>query len=807
MNTYRLIILGILLAASPSVCLLAQDAAIKDALTLPLSRGERGEDGAPAESPLQTRWAADVTPENAWREYPRPQLVRQEWESLNGLWDYAIEGEELDEWTEGRVENANADRLNMFDSPHQNEGGALVDWEGKILVPFCVESSLSRVGRIVRPNQIVWYRRTFEVPDSWRARRIMLNFDAVDWHTIVWVNGRRVGENRGGYVPFQIDITDALLDGSSQEVRVAVWDPTNMGDQGVGKQSLPENRRGFRYTPTTGIWQSVWMEPVAETSIERLEIVPNVDDSTVSVRAVVRGDTENAQLVVFLRQIGQIAFGNAEETITIPVEDARLWSPDDPFLYDLSVTLQRAGNSLDQVDSYFAMRKISIEPDEAGVARIMLNGEPIFQYGPLDQGYWPDGILTPPSDDAARYDLQYLKDIGCNMVRVHIKTHPDRWYAWADRLGLLVWQDFVCTRKFESNITEGSAAQWESEQKRMIDALGNHPSIVMWVVFNEGWGQYDTERLTDWTAQYDPSRLVNGASGWTDQDVGDVYDVHDYSYHTAVPNPTDGQVGSRAVVLGECGGFDVLLPGHIWHHDQTLTVKIDPVNEAGREKYPDIDAWAARYEPWLDELRLLRHQGLCAAVYTQISDVEHEPNGWLTYDRAVSKIPIETLRAWHDELTGPLPTTRDLLPLSTPENPSQWSMHRGPIEPARILWFHENYDDSDWAPLTMPMRRAEHEGEWPVQMRRMFTLDHVPDKVAVVVKGVANVDVYINGVKVKTVGNLDRRGFVAVSEAIVALPEGELQGPLFREGENSIAVRCFGPKSEQIDVGLLELLD
>ena len=429
-----------------------------------------------------------------------------------------------------------------------------------------------------------------------------------------------------------------------------------MGDQSVGKQALPELRRGFRYTPNSGIWQSVWLEPVPSIAyIRGLKITPVAHEQAIDVAVDASGETQGLTVRVIAERDATAMAGEPGKPLRLQLgKDYKPWSPADPTLHDLTVELRRGDTVVDAVRSYFALRTIDIAPDAAGLNRIRLNGEPIFQFGPLDQGYWPDGALTPPSEEAVRYELQYLKDIGCNMVRVHIKVHPQRWYYEADRLGLLVWQDFVCSRKFDTNITPASAAQWELEQRRMIDHLHNHPSVVTWIVFNEGWGQYDTERLTKWAKGYDPSRLVSCASGWTDYPVGDNYDNHDYSFNIS---PAHGaNFTDRATLCGECGGFNVLIPGHLWHSNQTQQARVNPAGETGRESYDSVAQWEPRYRTWLTNLRLMRAGGLNAAVYTQISDVEHECNGWLTYDRKVSKFPVDQLGRWHRELYEPIPT-------------------------------------------------------------------------------------------------------------------------------------------------------
>lgn len=674
---------------------------------------------------LLTRWGKEVTPENVWREYPRPQMVRDEWQSLNGLWDYAIVGEG-GEWKQPNVENAAFDPLTKGLPP------VPARWHGKILVPFAIESALSGVGNLVRPNQLLWYRREFEVPNKWKPRRILLHFEAVDWHTIVWVNGTRIGENKGGYTPFSFDITEALRPTGLQEVTLVVWDPSNAGDQAIGKQSLPEIRKGYRYTPTTGIWQPVWLEPVPATSIQRIEITPQVDRESAEVivhttpaAPSVQSPTVELQVLEAGKVVARNA-GKPGEKISVKIPDAKLWSPESPFLYDLKVKL-----GMDEVTGYFGMRKIGVVNDAAGLPRIQLNGKAIFSFGPLDQGYWPDGVLTPASDAAAKFDVQYLRDIGCNMVRVHIKVHPARWYYWCDRLGLMVWQDFVCMPKYGSTIRPSSSAQWEQEQTRLMDHLHNHPAIVEWSVFNEGWGQYDTERLTQWTMQRDPSRLVCNATGGTDTGTGNTYDRHDYSFHVSIARP--GQLETRAMVVGECGGFNVWIPGHLWDNNSAKE-SIDEIGEGSRESYLSGASWEKRYTPWVESLSLLRSLGLCAAVYTQIADVEHECNGWLTYDREVSKIPVERLRALHQRLYQSPPVLKPLVPMSAGD------------QPASV------FTDKQ---INLPLERS-------------FNLEAIPASVVVRMDGNGTARIYLNGQLVKEMTSRDRAGYVPASFALLS---------------------------------------
>ncbi len=556
-------------------------------------------DWRPAASPLLTRWARDVSPATTWSEYPRPQMVRKDWLNLNGLWQLAIVPKETA-------------RPDSF--PH------------RILVPFPVESALSGLARKVSPEERLWYRRTFRLPNSWRRGRILLHLDAVDWEAEVYLNGVRIGEHRGGYDRFSLDVTSALRTGEEQELVIAVWDPTDAGGQPVGKQTL--SPRGIYYTPTSGIWQTVWLEPVPQTYISRLRLVPDVDRASLLVSAEVCGEKQGLRLKVSAAAGGkQVAARTAPvgQELALAIPAPRLWSPEDPFLYDLTVALERDGEKIDEVRSYFGMRKVAVGPDNSGVSRILLNGAPLFQIGPLDQGFWPDGIYTAPSDRALRFDVEMMKRMGFNMVRKHVKVEPERWYSWCDRLGLLVWQDMPSG----ANRTPEEREQFERELEAMVRGRFNHPCIIMWVPFNEGWGQYDTERIVELVKRMDPSRLIDNASGWTDAGVGDVCDIH--SYPDPVAPPADPR---RAVVLGEFGGLGHVVRGHTWT-DQGWGYDLLPTRERLLQRYTEVLTGV---------YRLARDRGLSAAVYTQLTDVETENNGLLTYDREVAKIPPEAVR-------------------------------------------------------------------------------------------------------------------------------------------------------------------
>ncbi|MFV2069903.1 MAG: glycoside hydrolase family 2 protein [Pirellulales bacterium] len=553
-----------------------------------------------------TRWAKDVDPDSVHEEYPRPQMVRPNWQNLNGLWEYAI-------------------RPKTDTTPGE--------YDGQILVPFCVESQLSGVMRNVGDEQALWVRRTFQTGDVGKNQRVLLHFGAVDWEAEVWVNGKRVGTHRGGYDPFEFDITDLLKGGGrgDQQIIVRVWDPTDHGPQPRGKQiGRPQ---GIWYEPVTGIWQTVWLEVVPAMYVRSLKIVPDIDQGVARVRAVVDRPSGQARIAL-TASLGDDTFsaeGLPNEPISLRIDKAKLWSPEEPNLYALKVALAAGDTPVDAVTGYFGMRKIAIGKDREGVVRLMLNNRPLFQYGPLDQGWWPDGLYTAPTDEAMRYDIELTKQLGFNMIRKHVKVEPARWYYHCDRLGMLVWQDMPSGERAakwdpvgthdgrEIERTEESAAIFRRELKAMIDARSNHPSIVCWVPFNEAWGQFDTIGICRWIKEYDPTRLVNCASGGNDFPVGDIYDLHRYPGPVAPPNEP-----KRAAVLGEFGGLGLPISGHLWQEKKNW----------GYRTFKNEDALFAAYTGLLDKLEPLIRDGLTAAVYTQTTDVESEVNGLMTYDRA-----------------------------------------------------------------------------------------------------------------------------------------------------------------------------
>ncbi len=566
----------------------------------------------PVPGTLTTPWTDKVITDSPFPEYPRPTMTRLDWVNLNGLWDIQL----LEEKTGEKVK------------------------QGKILVPYPVESALSGCGWRVEPSQVMVYKRKAFMPGRWKGQRVLLHFGAVDWHTTAYVNGKKVGDHKGGYDPFYFDITDAITLDEEAELSIHVTDPTNSGGQPVGKQSLTPG--GIFYTPTSGIWQTVWMEPVPKSYVRSYRAEPQASRKRAVIRVETEGITKDQKVVVNVLQDGWVvssASGKAGAPLMVFVKDGHLWTLEDPYLYDIEVLIEGSnGKPVDKVKGYFGLRNTSVGPDEKGVTRLMLNDKPIFQLGPLDQGFWPDGLYTAPNEEAMKYDIETLKSLGFNMIRKHVKVEPARWYYLCDKLGILVWQDMP-----SANLkTEDERTQFRWEMKAMVDHLFNHPSIVMWVPFNEGWGQHDTpfyvERLREW----DPTRLVNNASGWTDAGVGDVLDIHDY------PGPSSPKVvDGRAAVLGEFGGLGLNVAGHSWSAEGW-----------GYQQIETPEALLTRYEELYRKLfSLVETEGLSAAVYTQVSDVETENNGLMTYDRKVLKFDPVLLRLAHRGQMPPKPST------------------------------------------------------------------------------------------------------------------------------------------------------
>lgn len=563
----------------------------------------------PAGDKIKTKWAEQIDPQNVLPEYPRPQLERTDWVNLNGEWEYAIK-------PKGEVEP------NSFD--------------GNILVPFAVESSLSGVQKEVGENNELWYKRSFTVPANWKNKDVVLNFGAVDWKADVFVNDILIGSHQGGFTPFSFNITPYLTGKSNQKLVVRVWDPSDRGYQPRGKQT--SNPEGIWYTPVTGIWQTVWLEPVATNHITSVKSIPNIDNGTMNVTVGTSQPCNTAVVEVKLLDKGQVvasAKGIQGKELRLAVQNPTLWDTSNPYLYDMKVSLTKDGKVVDDVKSYTAFRKISSKRDANGIMRMQLNNKNLFQYGPLDQGWWPDGLYTAPTDEALLYDIVKTKDWGFNMIRKHVKVEPARWYYHCDKEGMLVWQDMpsgdmgnqwaphTYNGGTDKERSSASIANYYQEWKEIMDLCVSHPSVVVWVPFNEAWGQFDTEKVAEWTKNYDPSRLVNPASGGNHRACGDILDLHNY------PGPSmflfDPQ---RVTVLGEYGGIGLPLENHLWWNKRNW----------GYVQFKNSDEVTAEYVKYANELKEMVDRGFSAAVYTQTTDVEGEVNGLMTYDRKEIKI-------------------------------------------------------------------------------------------------------------------------------------------------------------------------
>ena len=594
---------------------------------------------APAGDRIRTRWAEEVSPANVHKEYPRPQMVRPDWKSLNGLWEYSITG----------------------------KGDPLPEtFEGRILVPFAVESSLSGVGRGLKADDALWYRTTFKVPGSWKGKRLMLNFEAVDWRADVFVNDILVGTHTGGYTHFSFDVTP-YLNGGTNTLVVKVLDGTDNDLQPRGKQV--SNPKGIWYTAVSGIWQSVWIEPVAKAHVADYNVVSNIKDGSVEVSVCTEGTQEGDVVRVALREGGigystesgaggtVLAEGKVVPggTVSLNVKDAKLWTPDSPYLYGLDLQVLRNGKVIDKVRAYTAIREVNTFIKNKNTNLMGLNGEALFHFGPLDQGWWPDGLYTAPTDEALEYDIRKTKDFGFNMIRKHVKVEPARWYYHCDRLGMIVWQDMPSFSDNHDHVwgmyyygegtdfpaTEAAKANYYKEWGEILAQLKKFPCIAVWVPFNEAWSQFDTKEVVEFTYSCDPTRLVNQSSGgnW-EEGVGDILDNHHY------PWPAMRMWDKRMInVLGEYGGIGFPVEGHLWQSDRNW----------GYVQYKSGEDVLKEYEGFADHLMLLIKQGLSAAVYTQTTDVEGEVNGIMTYDRAVIKMDEARLREINQKIIASMP--------------------------------------------------------------------------------------------------------------------------------------------------------
>lgn len=737
---------------------------------------------------LMTRWSKQVSPDHVHPEYPRPQLVREVWLNLNGLWQYAI-------------------RPKAVGKPDQ--------WDGEILVPFPAESALSGVMQAVGPENRLWYRREFSLPGpesdtgaAWAGKRILLHFGAVDWRTTVWVNGHEVASHAGGYDPFSCDISDALRRQGPQELIVAVFDPSDAGFQPRGKQVADPH--GIWYTPTTGIWQTVWLEPVPKSYIRRLKLTPDITAGTITVEPEIAGESSGVEWYASAGSAdtaaAQFHAAGTRGTYFISKRAQDRWTPDNPVLHPLRVHLKTRGTETmaDSVASYFGLREVAIGPDEQGVNRILLNGQPLFQFGPLDQGFWPDGLYTAPSDEALKYDIEVTRRLGFNMIRKHVKVEPDRWYYHCDRLGMLVWQDMPSGDQSaawdpfgkhdgtEMTRSRESADNYNREWQAIIDALHSHPCIVMWVPFNEGWGQANTVAVSRWTKRHDPTRLVNCASGGNDFPVGDVIDVHRYPGPFA-PQPT----AERVAVLGEFGGLGLPLEGHTWQSKDNW----------GYRSFATQQELQRAYLGLLSVLRPMVARGVSAAVYTQTTDVEVEVNGLMSYDREILKIDAAAMAQAARPLYLPPPVGTTLVPTSEAK-PQAW---RYATEQPGTGWQNPEFDDARWKSGDGGFGAADTPGAvvrtaWEtgdIWLRRTFALQNdqlaaARDVLALRIHHDEDAEVFLNGQPLARVSGYTTQ--------YVDIELDDAAARLLRTGSNTLAVHCHQTEGGQyVDVGLVRL--
>lgn len=747
------------------------------------------------EAPIKTPWGEKVTPENAWAEYPRPNLVRGNWVNLNGLWDYAVT---------------------------EKYQGLPDAWAGQILVPFAIESTLGGVRRRVWATDLLWYRRTFECPALEPGERLLLNFEGVDFRSQVWVNGIEVTDvpHNSGLLAFALDITEAVKPGENELV-VCAWDPSQAGDQAVGKQSTSPG--GISYSATSGIWQPVWLERVPSAYVESYRAVSDIDAGTVAVTVRPGGELMGASAQVDVMLDGQVLASGAVvewlKPVVLKIPNPRLWSPETPHLYDLRITL-KGKQSTDVVKGYFGMRKIEVRADEKGVARFYVNNRKVFMQGTLDQGWWPESLLTPPSDEAMTFDIEFHKRIGFNTMRKHLKIEPRRYYYLCDKLGLFVWQDMVSgwgkelapwSREGKGRDNEDRYHLFREELKGMMDQLQNFPSIVMWVPYNERWGQpgkAKSNMVIEWMLRYDPTRLTGSASGGNDFGVGDTIDKHLY------PGPTMLDVTSnRASVLGEFGGLGLLVEGHTYRsstHYKTHGFNWE-TRKWGRVEDTDPAKILGYYANLIDRVAQLASFGLAASIYTQTTDVEDELNGYLTYDRNVSKFDEAALKRLHQKVYDAAVHTKDVVyepvfPSSKGDAAQRWKYT---VEEPSDDWLMLDFDDRFWASgeagfgnaEMMKDKAAKVRTDWSVTnmwLRREFEIDQLPALMQYEVFYKGTVEIHVNGVLVDTL----KTWASGYGKRPVDI---NVMGMVLKPGRNVLAVKLTNTEgAAYFDLGLLK---